>query len=485
MLGLSKKSFREKVMKFPIKPNITIVLLFAVILSPSFVWGQNSEESEMFEVANEHFSNGKYNEAITIYDKILETYPNNISTLKMKGIAQSNLGNHIDSLKQFFTILQYKPDDVIALAGMGIGFGNLGEYHESKKYFDLALEKKPDSFVIKNYKNFVEEILSKYPYTPTSKPQPNDPIVIPDWIKSVAKWWSQGQIPDVEFVKLLQFLIENKIMVVDLTSQSFNANHIPDWVRDNARWWSEGKISNHEFAEGLEYMMKNGILKIDNQVILDEFQREKNYEFLVFEKYLGEIQTNIVKEKRYIEYPNPSGDVIKKFLRDYLKWNFEQEAKSAAGSFPDPTYEVIDDSYLIYYKVFVNQQPTGLPLDHVSTLKNSFDFWESQELIINERAAKVFFEVTERKQEANIWITWVVRNLGEGVLGNAHLGKGVVEVTLGDYNCDGSFQLYDVSTVEKIMTHELGHSIGLTHVADQNEIMYYSMTPNYAYCLLG
>ena len=28
------------------------------------------------------------------------------------------------------------------------------------------------------------------------------------------------------------------------------------------------------------------------------------------------------------------------------------------------------------------------------------------------------------------------------------LGKGVVEVALGDYNCDGKFQLYDVKTLE-------------------------------------
>ena len=131
------------------------------------------------------------------------------------------------------------------------------------------------------------------------------------------------------------------------------------------------------------------------------------------------------------------------------------------------------------------QQPTGLPLDHVSTLNNSFEFWEGQELTINEKKAYIDFEVIKEKQDANIWITWVVRNLGDGVLGHAHLGKGVVEVTLGDYNCDGSFQLYDVNSVEKIMTHELGHSIGLPHVDEQNNIMYASMSPKYAYCLLS
>ena len=39
--------------------------------------------------------------------------------------------------------------------------------------------------------------------------------------------------------------------------------------------------------------------------------------------------------------------------------------------------------------------------------------------------------------------------------------------------------------VETIMTHELGHSVGLQHVTDQNNIMYASYTPSYAYCLLS
>ena len=99
--------------------------------------------------------------------------------------------------------------------------------------------------------------------------------------------------------------------------------------------------------------------------------------------------------------------------------------------------------------------------------------------------AKIIFEITKLKNEASVWITWVIRDLGEGVLGHAHLGKGVVEVALGDYSCDGSFQLYDVDSVEKIMTHEIGHSIGLPHTNDRTNIMYPSYTPSHAYCLLN
>jgi hypothetical protein len=145
----------------------------------------------------------------------------------------------------------------------------------------------------------------------------------------------------------------------------------------------------------------------------------------------------------------------------------------------------VDETYIVNYKVYINDQPTGLPLDHVSTLKNSFSFWEGQELTSNDQKTKMKFEVTNQKYEANVWVTWVVRDIGEGVLGHAHLGKGVVEVTLGDYNCDGIFQLYDVSSVETIMTHELGHSIGLKHVSEKESIMYPSLSPSYAYCLLS
>ena len=76
--------------------------------------------------------------------------------------------------------------------------------------------------------------------------------------------------------------------------------------------------------------------------------------------------------------------------------------------------------------------------------------------------------------------------MGEGVLGHAHLGKGVVEVAIGSYGCDGGFQLFDVGTVEYIMTHELGHSVGLNHSTKLDSIMYPTIPDTaYEYCLLN
>ena len=466
-----------------------IILLFSSFISVPVFSQTLGDPQIMFKQAHEHFVKGEYNEAIVIYDNILEIAPNNISTLKMKAIALSNSEYHEKSLKEFFKILQYQPDDVTALTGMGIGFGNLGEYQEAKYYFEEAVKRKPDSIVINNYKEFTDRVIAKYPYIATEKPdrlEKKEIIKIPDWIKPVAKWWSEGQIEDSEFASALLFMIENKIIQIPpVETKSEKVEKIPDWIRNNASWWAENTINDQDFILGIQYMVEKGIIVVNIKKSQDEIQKEKDYDFYLFEKYLRSISKNVADEKRYIEDPNPSQDVIKKFLRDYIKWNFEEEVKSASSNFPDPTYEIIDDVYVIHYKVFVNEQPTGLPLNHVSTLQNSFLFWKNQELSTNGQKARMEFEITNQKQDANVWVTWVVRDIGQGVLGHAHLGKGVVEVTLGDYNCDGSFQLYDVKTVEKIMTHELGHSIGLEHTSDPNNIMYTSLKPNYAYCLLG
>jgi len=169
--------------------------LIVVLLSSSIISGTVSAQIEkdvelMFNQANGHFVKGEYRKAITIYDEILEIAPNNISTLKMKGIVQSNLEDHDKSLKQFFKVLQHRPNDVISLTGMVVGFGNLGEYQESSTYFEKALKEKPNSIVINNYKEFVEKVISKYPYTPTGKPnefEKKETPTIPNWIRNTTK----------------------------------------------------------------------------------------------------------------------------------------------------------------------------------------------------------------------------------------------------------------------------------------------------------
>jgi hypothetical protein len=86
----------------------------------------------------------------------------------------------------------------------------------------------------------------------------------PDWIKSNAGWWADGQIDDSSFVQGIQFLIKDGLMVIPATEQgtSSDTNEIPDWIKQNARWWADGQIDDSSFVLGIQFLIKDGLMKI-------------------------------------------------------------------------------------------------------------------------------------------------------------------------------------------------------------------------------
>ena len=95
------------------------------------------------------------------------------------------------------------------------------------------------------------------------------PIIIPDWIKDIANWWANDQIDDETFVKGIQFLIGEGVIIVpptevtntgESTMEPQSTLQIPEWIKNNAKWWYEGKISNEDFVNGIQYLVKNGVI---------------------------------------------------------------------------------------------------------------------------------------------------------------------------------------------------------------------------------
>ncbi|MFQ5782697.1 MAG: peptidase [Nitrosopumilus sp.] len=88
-------------------------------------------------------------------------------------------------------------------------------------------------------------------------------LVIPDWIRNNAKWWSEGTIGDSDFVSGIQYLIKENILKIPPTAQgASSSNEIPAWIKNNAGWWAEGMISDDDFVKGIQYMITNGIISV-------------------------------------------------------------------------------------------------------------------------------------------------------------------------------------------------------------------------------
>jgi len=493
--------------------SLTIFSFIIIFLASPAFSEEDNNITELIDEAEQYLLKGEYKKSITMYDQALEILPMDSKTHEMKGVALSNirlqstlasqetantqakydiLDTNKLSMLEFYKALQINPNSVISLNGLGLGFGNYGEYDEAKKYFVRVLEIEPDNFVAKNYLKYLEKITKKFPPVYTEKPSfllKLEKNKIPYWIKSNASWWASDKISDNDFIAGIQYLVKNKIIKLDSESVEKNSsNIIPAWIKNNAKWWSSGKISDEDFLKGIKYLVITGIINVDVKENSEIIKKELERSAWNFERYLEKIKRDIENEDRYIEYPNPSDSVIIKYWKEPHRWNLGQYLDRPKDFFEAAKVYSVDDTYIIEYKIFVNEQPPRLPLDHTGALQDSFRFWEEQELTSGNDGKKVIikFVTTNLRSDASTWITWVVRNLGEDVLGHANIGRGVVEVALGGYGCDGSFQLFTVDTVATIMTHELGHAIGLRHSDDLDNIMYPTMKEvNYSYCLLS
>ena len=83
----------------------------------------------------------------------------------------------------------------------------------------------------------------------------------------------------------------------------------------------------------------------------------------------------------------------------------------------------------------------------------------------------VKFERVYDPNSADLVISWI-KNYGSHVLGES-IFKSHIKVGLGQDNCWGNWQAFNIQTIKKIMWHEIGHSLGYSHSSDPNNVMYY------------
>ena len=75
--------------------------------------------------------------------------------------------------------------------------------------------------------------------------------------------------------------------------------------------------------------------------------------------------------------------------------------------------------------------------------------------------------------DADLTVSWL-KDYGSHTIGQS-IFKSHIKVGLGKENCQGDWQAFDATTVEKVLWHEIGHSMGYGHSSDPNNVMYWQV----------
>jgi len=90
-----------------------------------------------------------------------------------------------------------------------------------------------------------------------------DDQVIPVWVKSNAKWWSDDKIDNDNFISGLEYLVNEGIIKVSLPEGTDNSiSEVQPWIKSTAGWWADGMISEDEFITAIEWMITNNIIQV-------------------------------------------------------------------------------------------------------------------------------------------------------------------------------------------------------------------------------
>jgi hypothetical protein len=98
-------------------------------------------------------------------------------------------------------------------------------------------------------------------------------IGIPYWVKDVSKLWTSGQMPDKEYARAIQFLINEKIIFNPIIGQELQ---IPKWFKITTTWWANNQILDTEYGKSLQYLINEKIIIIPiNQESIDHEPSDK------------------------------------------------------------------------------------------------------------------------------------------------------------------------------------------------------------------
>ena len=135
--------------------KIFIILTIPLVLLTSNTFAENNTIEELHKESAILVSQGKFGEAIEIFDHILEIDPKNVKALINRGAILITIGQNEGGINDADEVLTIDPNNIKVLKNKGIALTNLGYNYDALATFEKAIELVPNDQALKDKRNFL------------------------------------------------------------------------------------------------------------------------------------------------------------------------------------------------------------------------------------------------------------------------------------------------------------------------------------------
>lgn len=127
--------------------KISLLFLCFIFVNMTLVFNANCSVDDLkalFEKATEEYSNQNYPQAIKLYEKAIEIYPNFAPAYNFLGLCYKDSGSEIDQVIWYFKkAIELDPKYIMAYDNLGKVYYGIGDFAQAEKYCLTAIEKDP------------------------------------------------------------------------------------------------------------------------------------------------------------------------------------------------------------------------------------------------------------------------------------------------------------------------------------------------------
>ena len=117
---------------------------------------------DMIALGNANYYAEQYEDAKSIYDRILELSPDDPIAFNNRGVTYDELGKYKEALADYNRSLELSPDDSGTLSNRGVTYRKMGKYKEALADYNRSLELSPDHLGTLNNRGVTYDELGKY-----------------------------------------------------------------------------------------------------------------------------------------------------------------------------------------------------------------------------------------------------------------------------------------------------------------------------------